>query len=213
MAGINAEQAAAGQQQAASGQVAFIVDSFRGTLYVLDQLDVQDTPIYDTLTYAASAAVTQNNSRFFTNVGTASGKTIAQTNLDSPGKLNAPEAFSVFGNSIYWDSGILRADLNSVLQSFVYEFYLLTKYYQRAPIWHFSAGAGISGATTRTSESFYTNGFPDRNSMHKLAIPIIISNQLSFYGQLAGTSVTLSASGVGMILISRLVGLYARAIQ
>jgi hypothetical protein len=199
--------------QAASQQVQFIIDSFRGTLYVLDQLDVQDTPLYDTVTYAASASVTQQNSRLFTNVGTASGKTIAQTNLDTPGKLNAPEAFSVFGNSLYWDSTILRADLNSILQSFVYEFYMLTKYYQRAPLWHFTAGAGIAGYTTRTSESFYTNGNPDRNSMHKLAIPLIISNQLSFYGQLAGTNVTLSASGSGLILVSRLVGLYARAIQ
>lgn len=213
MAKITAEESAQGTQQAASAQVNFIVDSFRGTLYVLDQLDVQDTPIYDTVTYAASGSVSQQNSRFFTNVGTASGKTIAQTNMNTPGKLDAPEAFSIFGNSFYWDSTILRADLNSLLQSFVYEFYLLTKHYQRAPMWHFTAGAGIAGLSTRSNESFYTNGWPDRNAQHKLAIPIIISNQLSFYGQLAGTSVTLSASGVGAILVSRLVGLYARAIQ
>lgn len=211
--GMSPEQMQQAANQAASAQVQFIVDSFRGTLYVLDQLDVQDTPIYDTITYAAGASVTQQNAQFFVNVGNASGKTFAQTNMSDPGKLTAPEAFSIFGNSLYWDGEILRDDLNSLLQSFAYELFLLKKYYQRAPIWHFTAGAGIDGYTTNTGESFYTNGSPNRDSMHKLAIPIIISNQLSFFGDLSGNSVTLSASGAGLILVSRLVGLYARAIQ
>jgi hypothetical protein len=133
--------------------------------------------------------------------------------MTEPAKLSAPEAFSIFGNSLYWDSTVLRADLNSLLQSFAYELYLLKKYYQRAPIWHFNAGAGIDGYTTNSGESFYTNGSPNRDGMHKLAIPIIISNQLSFAANLTGTSITLNASGAGLILVSRFVGLYARAIQ
>src|ERR1043166_5566360 len=138
--------------QAISAQKAFIMDSFRGQIYITDQMDVQDTPVYDTVTYTAGQTITTPNSQFFTNVGSASGKTYVQTNMTQSQKLIAPEAFSVFGLRFYWDSTILRADLNSILQGFVYEFWLGQKYYQRAPLWHFSAGAGIDGYTTRTNE-------------------------------------------------------------
>jgi hypothetical protein len=202
--------------QAVNQQRQFIIDSFRGQIIISDQMDVQDTPIYDTVTYAASATITTPNSQFFTNVGSASGKSFVQTNMTQSQKLTAPEAFSVFGVRFYWDSTILRADLNLLLQNFVYEFWMLTKNYQRAPLMHFSAGMGIDGYTTRTNESFYTNGTPNRDSMHLLQIPLVISNQLSFYGQLvgpiSGNSSTLSSSGNGAILITELVGLYARGV-
>lgn len=198
---------------AISAQKAFIMDSFRGQIYITDQMDVQDTPVYDTVTYTAGQTITTPNSQFFTNVGSQSGKTYVQTNMTQSQKLIAPEAFSVFGLRFYWDSTILRADLNSLLQGFVYEFWLGQKYYQRAPLWHFSAGAGIDGYTTRTNESFYTNGSPDRNAMHVLQIPLVIANQMQFYGQLVGSNLTLNASGNGAILVTELVGLYARGVQ
>jgi len=206
------------QAQAAAASVnaqrSFIVDSFRGQIIISDQMDVQDTPIYDTVTYNAGASVTTPNSQFFTNVGSASGKSYVQTNMTQQQKLTAPEAFSVFGVRFYYDSTILRADLNSLYQNTVYEFWMLTKNYQRAPLYHFSAGMGIDGYTTRTNESFYTNGTPNRDSMHTLSIPLVISNQLSFYGQLyiGTTAVTLNGSGNGAILVTELVGLYARGV-
>jgi len=209
----NAQAAmAAMAAQAVSQQRSFIIDSFRGQIIISDQMDVQDTPLYDTVTYAAGATINTPNSQFFTNVGSASGKSYVQTNMTQSQKLTAPEAFSVFGLRVYWDGTVLRADLNSLLQGFVYEFWMLTKNYQRAPLYHFSAGMGIDGYTTRTNESFYTNGTPNRDSMHALEIPLVISNQLSFYGQLVGNNFVLSASGAGLILVTELVGLYARGV-
>lgn len=208
-----AAQAMAAANDAVNQQRQFIIDSFRGQIYISDQLDVQDTPVYDTITYAASAQITTPNSQFFTNVGSQSGKSYVQTNMTQSQTLIAPEAFSVFGIRLYWDSTVLRADLNSILQGFVYEFWLGQKYYQRAPIPHFSAGMGISGFTTKTTESVYTNGTPLREGMHKLAIPLVIANQMKFYGQLVGSNFTLSASGSGLIMICELVGLYARGVQ
>jgi hypothetical protein len=194
----------------------FIIDSFRGQIIISDQMDVQDTPIYDTVTYAAGATINTPNSQFFTNVGSSSGKSFVQTNMTQTQKLTAPEAFSVFGVRFYWDSTILRADLNLLLQNFVNEFWMLTKNYQRAPIYHFSAGMGIDGFSSRTNDSVYTNGTVNRDSMHLLQIPLVISNQLSFYGQLigpiSGNSSTLSSSGNGAILVTELVGLYARGV-
>ncbi len=208
-----AQAARAAAEDAINAQRQFIVDSFRGQIYISDQLDVQDTPVYDTITYAAAATITSANSQFFTNVGSASGKTFVQTNMTTSQKLIAPEAFSVFGLRIYWAGTVLRADLDSILNGFIYEFWLGQKYYQRAPLWHFSAGAGIDGYTTRSAESFYTNGVPNREAMHKLAIPLVIANQMQFFGQFIGANFVLAAGGTGFVCVNELVGLYARGVQ
>lgn len=199
---------------AISAQQQFIINSFKGQIYISNQLDVQDTPIYDTITYAASGTINTPNSMFFTNVEGNSGKTTAQTNMSQNGKLDAPEAFSVFGVRLGWSEDILRSDLTTFLNSWAYEFWLGKKEYQRANIRHFSSGWGIAGYTTNTSESFYTNGSPGRQSMNMLAVKLVIANQMSFFGQLTGSaSQVLSALGTGLIGLNELVGLYARGVQ
>lgn len=200
--------------QAITQQQQFIINSFKGQIYISNQLDVQDTPVYDTITYAAGGTINTPNSQFFTNVESNSGKTYAQTNMTQNGKLDAPEAFSVFGVRLGWSEDILRADLTTLLNSWAYEFWLGKKDYQRANIRHFSSGWGISGYTTRSAESFYTNGVPGRQSMNMLAVKLVIANQMSFFGQLTGAaSQTLNANGNGLIMINELVGLYARGVQ
>lgn len=199
---------------AITSQQQFIINSFKGQIYISNQLDVQDTPVYDTITYAASGTINTPNSQFFTSVGSPSGKTYAQTNMTQAQKLDAPEAFSVFGIRLGWSEDILRADLQTLLNSWAYEFWLGQKSYQRANIRHFAAGWGISGFSTKTAESAYTNGWPSISAMHGLAVKLVIANQMSFYGQLTGAaSQTLSGSGAGLILINELVGLYARGVQ
>jgi hypothetical protein len=199
---------------AITSQQQFIVNSFKGQIYISNQLDVQDTPVYDTITYAASGTINTSNSQFFTNVGSPSGKTYAQSNMSQTQKLDAPEAFSVFAIRLGFSEDILRSDLQTLLNSWAYEFWLGQKWYQRANIRHFNSGWGISGYTTKTAESFYTNGLPSIQAMHGLAVKLVIANQMSFYGQLTGAaSQVLSASGNGLILVNELVGLYARGVQ
>lgn len=208
----NAQQSAIA---AITAQQQFIINSFKGQIYISNQLDVQDTPIYDTITYAAGASVTQTNAVWFQNVGASAGKTYAQTNLDQPNKLDAPEAFSVFGVRLGFSEDILRSDLTSLLNGWAYEFFLGKKNYQRANIRHFSSGWGISGYTTRSSESFYTNGVPGRQSMNILSVKLVIANQMSFSADLTGNNAgqTLSSNGTGLVFINELVGLYARGVQ
>lgn len=211
------DAAAAAAIQAASdavnSQKQFIIDSFRGQIYISDQLDVQDTPVYDTLTYTAGQTVSTVNSQLFTNVGSLSGKSFVQSNMQQPQRLPAPQAFSIFGIRLKWDEGILRQDLTAILNGFVFEFWMGEKWYQRGFLEHFSAGMGIDGYTTHATESFYTNGTPHRESMHKLAIPLVIANQMSFYGDLFGPNYVLASAGTGFLLKASLVGLYARGIQ
>lgn len=210
-----AAQLAQSAANAVTAQQQFIINSFRGQIYISNQLDVEDTPVYDTVTYTAGNIITQTNSSFFTNVENGSGKTFAQTNMDQNGKLDAPEAFSVFGVRFNWSEGILRSDLQTLLDSWAFEFFLGKKNYQRANIRHFSSGMGISGYTTKTSESFYTNGLPGRQSMNMLAVKLVIANQMSFQAYLDGNNSgqTLSSSGAGAILLVELIGLYARGVQ
>lgn len=199
-----------------------IMDAFQSETYVNNRMDIQHTPVYDTLTFTAGAGtnptINQTTSALFTNVGAQSLKTYAQSNMTQSQKLPAPEAFSILAFRFRWSEDILRADLTSIINGFALEFYLGQKYYQRAPLWYFGAGGGIFGATTRTAESIYSNGLPSREAMHKLAIPIVIENQMTFYGQLVGnayttTTVAANAAATGALLQLLLDGLYARGVQ
>lgn len=199
-----------------SPQQQMIVEAFNSEVYVANKMDVQHTPIYDTVTYAAAAAINDINSAFFTNVGPASGKTLAGTNMRQGNRLPAPEAFSIFGFRFRWSENILLADLLSILNGFALEFSLGQKVYNRAPLWYYAAGGGIDGFSTRTDASVYTNGLPSRESMHKLAIPIVIENQMEFSARLVGNAFTLAAAGAGgtgAIIQLVLDGLYARGVQ
>lgn len=202
--------------QATISTQAMIMEAFNNETYVQNKMDVQHTPLYDTITIAAGSAVNSLTSALFTNVGAASNKTLAQTNLSQSQKLPAPEAFSIFAFRIRWSEDILLADLLTLLNGFTLEFFLGQKVYQRAPLWYFAAGGGVGGFTTRTDSSVYTNGNPTREAIHKLAIPIVIENQMTFFAQLQGTAVTLTAGasgGTGLTLTLLLDGLYARGVQ
>ena len=214
MASMSTAVAVQSAAAAITAQQQFIINSFKGQIYISNTLDVQDTPIYDTITYTAGAAINTPNSSLFTNVESGSGKTFAQTNMTQNSKLDAPEAFSVFGLRVGWSEDILRSDLTTLLNSWAFEFWLGKKEYQRANLRHFSSGWGIAGTTTRTAESFYTNGWPSRDAMNVVAVKLVIANQMSFFAQLTGAaSQTLSSSGAGLIMLCELVGLYARGVQ
>ncbi len=211
----NTQVAVAQAAAAVTAQQQFIINSFKGTIYVSNTLDVEDTPLYDTITYSAGQTVTITNSHFFTNVGSNAGKTDAQTNMTRSQELPAPEAFAVFGIRLGWSEDVLRSDLTALLNGWDYQMWLSKKVYQQANIRHFSAGWGIAGATTKTGESFYTNGWPSRNSINMLSVKLVIANQQSFDAYLSGNNAgqALSGSGTGLILINELVGLYARGVQ
>jgi hypothetical protein len=203
--------------QAPSGnQQQMIIDAFQSATYVENRMDVQHTPIYDTVTIAAGGTVSTLTTAFFTNVGPASNKTLALTNMTQQQRLPAPEAFSIFGIRLRWLETLLLADLSLVLSNFALSLTLGQKRYQLAPLWFYSAGGGISGFFTTTATSIYSNGLPGRSEMHKLAIPIVIENQMTFSAQFEGNTQTLTAAGSGgsgATFVLLLDGLYARGVQ
>lgn len=193
-----------------------ILDAFNSQVYVSDRMDVQHTPLYDTVTIAASGTLSTLTSAFFTNVGPASNKTLALTNMTQSQRLPAPQAFSIFSIQLRWSENILDTDLYQILNGFALNLVLGQKSYQLGPLWYFAAGGGPFVSTTDTTKNYIGNGLPSRQSIRTLAIPIVIENQMTFYAQLEGTSITATAAasgGTGIILQLLLDGLYARGVQ
>lgn len=198
-----------------------IYQAFNSETYIRSQVDVQHTPLYDTITVAAGANLT-TGTKFFDVIA---GKNFADTNMQISQRLPAPEAFSIQSIRVRWRENILRTDLDALLDGFALELWLGSKQYNRAPLWHYNAGGGVSGfsgaattvAATTINNTAYSNGVGSREAMHRLAIPIVIENQMTFYCQLVGTSsITLAAGGAGgtgLRLQVLLDGFYARGVQ
>jgi len=192
-----------------------ILNAFNHQIFDQNNLDVQHMQLYDTVTLNAATTPTVSNTSFFSNVGPASNKTVAQTNLTTNRVLQAPEAFSIMAFRLRWLESVLLADLLGILVNYNFEFYIATKIYQQSPLWVFGAGGGIWGVANTSSTTFYTNGFPGREAMHRLNIPLVLDNQAQFYGQLNGGSFSLTASasgGTGLTLQLVLDGFWARGI-
>jgi hypothetical protein len=196
-----------------SAQQQFILESFNSQTYVDNRMDIQDTPLYDSVVIAAGSNITPLTSVLFTNVGPQSGKTYALTNMATPQKLNAPEAFAIFSFRFRYSENLSLLDIYNVINGFAFEFWMGQKNYQRGPIWNYNAGGGIWAATTNTSTTIANNGAPGRSDMHRLGINVVIENQMSFYGLLNGNLYTLNANGTGITFQMLLSGLYARGVQ
>lgn len=194
-------------------QVVWIQSQFNGTTYQQNTMDVQSEPIYDELTTAVGVAITSGAQQFFT---APTGKNYSQTNVTEVRKLPAPEAFAVMAIKFYPQPDILLADWTAIGANFALEFWIGQKWYNRAPCMFYNAGLGTFLSTTRSSNSAVANGIPGRNAAHALEINIVIDNQASFYGNLNGTTTTMTAAasgGVGSVLYMLLDGLHARGVQ
>lgn len=203
-----------------------IISAFNSATYIQDRMDIQHMSLYDTVTFAAGSTINENNSNFFTSVGPQSGKTLGQTNLALSRQLQAPQAFSIFAFRFRWSEDINPIDALALLNTQALEFYLGEKEYQRSPLWHFNAGGGLNvmqansvalgGGFTTYGPTFSANGIASREAMHRLAIPLVIENQMTFFARLVGNPTTLLTAltgGTGATLQLELDGFYARGIQ
>lgn len=197
-------------------QQSYILNEFNGQTYEPNRMDVQDTPLYDTVSFASGATITTASSFMFVNV---QGKTLAQTNVQNSKKLDAPEAFTIKSYRFYWRQDCLLADLYAILTGSggaVLEFIIGNKVYQRGPLWIYNPGGGLNPFFTTSSTSVINNGMTGRSEMNKIAINVVIDNQASFFAQLNTTGITLTtgaSGGTGFTYQLLLSGLYARGVQ
>lgn len=198
-----------------------ILNAFNLEIYDPTMTDVQQTPLYDTVTIAQAGTISNSTAQWFINVGANSNKDYSKTNLGQPKRLSAPESFSVQAIRIRFSENTLFADLIAILNGFAFEFWIGQKYYQRAPIWLYNAGGGIvtgGSATTVAATTITSNtlGLASREAVLQLNLPLVLGNQTDFYAWFVGASQTLAATGaggVGTIIQVVLDGYYSRGIQ
>lgn len=197
-------------------QEQMIVDSFQSEVYVQGKVDVQHEPQYDTIAVAQGANLNENTASFFTNVGPQSGKTLGQTNLTSSRRLPSLESFSIMGIRLYWNENAALADILAIAGNtgtgMAFQFYLGKKDYNTGPLWYYSAGGGIVNYNPVAAADLLLNGNPDRNGMHKLAIPLVIENMGEFWATLKGNQYAITGA-TGFQLMCVLDGLHARGVQ
>lgn len=202
-----------------SPQQLYIIQSFQSQVYIQDKMDVQDEPIYDTLTFAQAATITEVSSQWFTTIGPAAGKTLADTNMRRSQTLIAPEAQAVFGYRLKWNEDLGPADALAITKGFAFVFYMGTKAYQTCPLDLVAAGGGIYQTSTAnttaavTNTTWLHNGFPSEISAAALSVNLVIENEESFYANLQGIASYPIAGTVSARLQCRLMGLHARPIR
>jgi hypothetical protein len=211
-------------------QQAYIMQAFQSQVYIQNQMDVQDEPIYDTLSFVTSGVINPTTASWFSNVGDAAplylaatvNKTLAQTNMSKNNTLIAPEAQAIYQYRIQFNENIDPRDIlaitganvanGSQTTGFAFQFTMGTKAYQTGPVINYSAGGGVYFTGTADSQSYLQNGMPCANCSEALSVNLVIENEESFKGNLIGNAYTvLGANGVSMKLM--LMGLHARPIR
>src|SRR5271170_583098 len=148
---------------AMTDQQAYIVQSFQSQVYIQDMMDVQDEPIYDTVSFLTGQTMSVTTVSFYTNVGDSApmfltatiNKTLANTNMSASGKLIAPEAQAIFQHRLQFNESIDPRDmlaitgasivsgLGTLPTGFAYVFKMGTKEYQTGPVIDYAGGGGI----------------------------------------------------------------------
>jgi hypothetical protein len=213
-----------------TAQQAYIMQSFQSQVYIQNQMDVQDEPIYDTLTFPTGGVINPTTAAWFASVGPAApiyagsaiNKTLAQTNLTKQNTLIAPEAQAIYEYRIQFNESIDPRDMLAItgaqagaaapITGFAFQFSMGTKAYQTGPVALYQAHFGVNFQGTAAGQSFLQNGFPSSMGAEALSVNLVIENEESFYGYLQGLAYTvLGTNGVSMKLL--LMGLHARPIR
>lgn len=143
-----------------------------------NQADYVNWPLYDRISYAASAVVPQLAKLFVTPIGQSS-KTMVDTNLTQPGTLEAPQWFNATGLSIYFNPNVAPIDLANYLNTEYLNFWVSQKVYATGPLDVYPQSGGMMNATSlgtmaAAATSYITNstnGWPSVHNMYDLRLP------------------------------------------
>lgn len=210
-------------------QQAYIMQSFQSQVYIQNQMDVQDEPVYDTISFITAQLINNTTASWFSQplnsplyLTSTVNKTLAQTNVSRANTLIAPEAQAIFQYRLQFNENIDPRDLfaitgakvadGSQTTGFAFQFQMGTKAYQTGQVFLYQAGGGIFFAGTASGQSFLQNGFPSSISAETISVNLVIENEESFFGTLQGAQyAVLGANGVSIKLL--LMGLHARPIR
>lgn len=152
--------------------------------------DVRPYTLYDTVTYAAATAKSEDY--FFR---TPEGKTLVDTNLKQFSTIQVGWTFEVASMRIIPRCNISIADMETLFTGSVVTFLregdieIFTM-----PTIMLNAGCGLYGATTNTAEDIVSLGLPSAGAVHRNAIRFLLYGGETFNFRITHTpAVTLAA--------------------
>lgn len=186
--------------------------------------DVCEGMIYDTVCLSAGQMMTPQAFCFFTNVGPASGKTYAQTNMHQSRFLPAPTAMLAKQINFVIHPSVNPRDLEEIQSNFAWEFWMGDKVFGRGPM---IAAAALADVKLNEDKHIALPPPASGPDLSVLELPELraraeylgapgglqIENQMNFYALLNGTPTTLSRRGSGIEITCILRGLIARGVQ
>lgn len=203
---------------------------------------------YDTLKIAPGATVAANYDFFQTTEGQGDpyngnvAKTLLETNLPGQGGALPPPYDMIINNiGFYFTSDCQLYDINQFVKYCRFEFKILGKVFFDGHLWRHPPGAGLTGVSTKTSQSVWTNGVTAPGAIYSfgnwakyLASQMTFSVKIYFpetlnaftnstlgadatasgqSGTALPTLLTTSQGGNGITLIAFLNGLTDKAVQ
>lgn len=183
--------------------------------YAANMRDEQQTPLYDTYSAAAAAAI-PNKITFF-DVAQSGSKGPELTNMKKANELPFPEKFTVFGLSLV-PLGMDELDILKLMKQYTAVFIVGDKTYARAPMEFFPNIGGLAGfaATTATATTIkqVTNGVPiGPNGAFAMGpeYGVTIESGDHFEVNLVGTTGFTATAAI--FLRAYLIGVYAKGVQ
>jgi hypothetical protein len=187
-------------------------------------VDIQQIPLYDTFTVPVATAIVPPVQFFTVPIGTigsgfATAKTIVQTNLTQPARLEAPRSFEVHALRIFVDQNILFLDLRNTYNNLVAVLIVGEKAYQQGPVWMFPAGGGITGNPTLSGQSNWQNGLANPCAINLIAQPFLVKLEqgenfrVELQGTAGFTTAAAAVGGTGITFTVVLDGILTRQVQ
>ena len=190
------------------------------------QIDVIDWTYYDSISFAASAAMATS---VFFQTPISGNKLLNQTNMQGQGgQLPFPQTLTITALKVFIANNTVPADLNNLLNNCSYVLTVGLKPFFQCPLAVLTAGMGaivtaaaqVGTAPAGSAPLFTTsNGVPDPRAVYTLSKPIIIG-----YGENFNVTITPNAAfnfaanttnpaGVGTTIVVHLDGILTRQVQ
>ena len=190
-----------------------------------NQADVTNWIFWDKLAVAAGVTTATSYTLFVNPISATKGK--SSTNLESPGKLQAPQILNVFNLGFIFRPDVYIVDLAALLDAYWVEFWVGQKSYAEGLLYHFPGGAGVQSSTSGTTNL----GWPVAGNEYDLRLPagmnlgscttdgltgiMILQDQAFkvYVNSNAGVSLTAATTGTGWNMTAHLKGILSRAVQ
>jgi len=175
-----------------------------GNVFASDVVDRGPWILYDRNTTAASTATPQQYNFFNT-----TRNNIADSNLQTPGRLSPPQAFSTQSVGFVTASTMLFADWAQLMKLYYHNFFIGTKNFSQGPMQLFPGGAGPSAAfatnhATTAMLQAVNNGDPSLLACRRFPdYPRIIPANVNFgVNVIVGSAVFTTAATVAATIVS-----------